>query len=104
MLPLVVLCPVFSTSLATAGDEELYAHDRPLPLTELHPGQGQRSSGLLGLLKFALWQASSNLHACVCGMTWPVARRALPAPDSHQAVQLVICLSMTTTGMLTTSP
>lgn len=52
MLPLCVLCAVYSTYLSTASDEEILRFKRPLTLAELHSPQG----GLLDLLKFALWQ------------------------------------------------
>ena len=52
MLPLSVLCAVYSTYLSTASDEDILRFQRPLTLAQLH-GQG---AGLLDLLKYALWQ------------------------------------------------
>ena len=44
--------------LATSGDQDMYQRGRPLPFAQLHsPGGG----GLLGLLKFALWQVGPQL-------------------------------------------
>lgn len=46
--------PCTIASALTAGDDELYQAQRPLPLAELHDGRG---GGVLALLKMALWHA-----------------------------------------------
>ncbi|EFN56484.1 hypothetical protein CHLNCDRAFT_57693 [Chlorella variabilis] len=54
MLPLNLFSLAYSTFIITAGDDELYQAQRPLPLAELHDGRG---GGVLALLKMALWHA-----------------------------------------------
>lgn len=55
MLPTVVLSWVYSSYLNTAPDAHIYQAERPLPLEQLH-NTAQPNTGLLALLKFALWQ------------------------------------------------
>ncbi|KAK9829627.1 hypothetical protein WJX72_006957 [[Myrmecia] bisecta] len=56
MLPITVFCRVYSTFINTAGDAEMYRHQRPLPLSELYDPAAP-SAGVLAMLKFAIWQA-----------------------------------------------
>ena len=53
MLPLVLVSHCFSTFLATSAEASFYDQQRPLPFSELYREDG---TGLLGLLKYALWQ------------------------------------------------
>jgi len=95
-LPLAVLAPVFANHMAVTTFEEMYERQRPLPLAELHPaafeGAGPAaaaragaapsaglpsSSGLLGLLKHALWQLLWVEAAPAGG--WPAAAGGLRA-------------------------
>jgi hypothetical protein len=54
MLPLTVLSRVYSIFITTASIDDMYLVQRPLPLKELYDADAERS-GLLSLLKFALW-------------------------------------------------
>ncbi len=45
-----------SSRPSTAGDDELYTAQRPLPLAELHSAE-RPGGGVLALLKMALWHA-----------------------------------------------
>lgn len=54
MLPLLLLSHCFGTFLATSAESAFYEQQRPLELAELYKPD---DTGLLGLLKFALWQA-----------------------------------------------
>ena len=55
MLPLTVLCRVYSTYLNTTPDAHMHRMQRPLPIDQLY-NTDTPSAGLLALLKFALWQ------------------------------------------------
>ncbi|KAI3426511.1 hypothetical protein D9Q98_008876 [Chlorella vulgaris] len=53
MLPVTLFSLAYSSFIITAGDDELYTAQRPLPLTELYDPQS--AGGVLALLKMALW-------------------------------------------------
>ncbi|KAL3150396.1 hypothetical protein ABBQ32_000234 [Trebouxia sp. C0010 RCD-2024] len=55
MLPVIVLCRVYSTYLNTTPDAHMHRMQRPLPIEQLYTSDAP-SAGLLALLKFALWQ------------------------------------------------
>ena len=69
MLPLVVLCRVYTTYLNTTPDSHMHRMQRPLPLEELYSPHAP-AAGLLALLKHALWQVlwveSSSSKSLVC--------------------------------------
>ena len=53
-MPLVILSKVYTTYLSTFGDDYMYEQQKPLPLLELY--SSERNEGLIGLLKYGLWQ------------------------------------------------
>ena len=53
-MPLVILSKVYTTYLSTFGDDYMYEQQKPLPLSELY--SSERNEGLIGLLKYGLWQ------------------------------------------------
>ena len=55
MLPIIVLCRVYTTYLNTTPEAHMQRLQRPLPLDQLHNPDAP-SAGLLALLKYALWQ------------------------------------------------
>ncbi len=55
MLPVIVLCRVYTTYLNTTPDAHMHRMQRPLPQEELYNPDAP-SAGLMALLKFALWQ------------------------------------------------
>ena len=55
MLPVIVLCRVYSAYLNTTPDAHMHRMQRPLPIEQLYSPDAP-SAGLLALLKFALWQ------------------------------------------------
>lgn len=55
MLPVIVLCRVYSTYLNTTPDAHMHRVQRPLPFQQLYTSDAP-SAGLLALLKYALWQ------------------------------------------------
>ena len=73
MLPLCVFCRVYTTFISTSADTDMYKHQRPLPLIELYDPAAPRS-GVLVLLKFALWHvlwtesASSHSEQPSCAL------------------------------------
>ncbi|PRW45057.1 E3 ubiquitin- ligase UPL6 [Chlorella sorokiniana] len=56
MLPLTLFSLAYSSFIMTAGDDELYTAQRPLPLEQLH-SPDRPGGGVLALLKMALWHA-----------------------------------------------
>ncbi|KAL4436604.1 hypothetical protein ABPG75_003743 [Micractinium tetrahymenae] len=75
MLPLTLFSLAYSAFIITAGDDELYQAQRPLPLTELH---GARGGGVLALLKLALWHVLW-VEAAPSPGGWPPEAAALRA-------------------------
>ena len=68
MLPIIVLCRVYTTYLNTTPDAHMHRLQRPLALQELYDPEAP-AAGLLALLKFALWQVlwvESPSSECTC--------------------------------------
>ena len=63
MLPLLLLSHCFGLFLATSAESAFYEQQRPLEFSELYKAD---DTGLLGLLKYALWQvrAVETLPCC----------------------------------------
>lgn len=55
MLPVILLCRVYSAYLNTTPDAHMHRMQRPLPTEQLYSPDAP-AAGLLPLLKFALWQ------------------------------------------------
>ena len=55
MLPVILLCRVYSAYLNTTPDAHMHSMQRPLPIEQLYSPDAP-AAGLLSLLKFALWQ------------------------------------------------
>ena len=55
MLPVILLCRVYSAYLNTTPDAHMHRMQRPLPIQQLYSPDAP-AAGLLALLKFALWQ------------------------------------------------
>ena len=104
MLPLCVFCRVYTTFISTSADTDMYKHQRPLPLTELYDPAAPRS-GVLALLKFALWhvlwtestsshgeQPSCPLSARLLGVVSHVA--VLPWNCNNSAVACAVAEGM----------
>ncbi|PSC67747.1 E3 ubiquitin-ligase UPL6 [Micractinium conductrix] len=85
MLPLTLFSLAYSTCIVTAGDDELYESQRPLPLSELY---NPRGGGVVLLLKGTLWHALWAEAAPSPG-GWPPEAAALRAQLKQAAGKLM---------------